>query len=31
VGLERGTLSLVMTTMELLGRKNSGSGLGNLD
>jgi hypothetical protein len=28
VGLERGTLSLVSTTEELLGRKSSGSGLG---
>jgi hypothetical protein len=27
VGLERGPLSLVSTTEELLGRKNSGSGL----
>jgi hypothetical protein len=29
VGLERGPLSLVSTTVELLGRKNSGSGLEN--
>jgi hypothetical protein len=27
VGLERGPFSLVSTTKELLGRKNSGSGL----
>jgi hypothetical protein len=27
MGLERGPLSLVSTTEELLGRKNSGSGL----
>jgi hypothetical protein len=27
VGLERGPLSLVSTTEELLGRKSSGSGL----
>jgi hypothetical protein len=27
VGLERGSLSLVSTTEELLGRKSSGSGL----
>jgi hypothetical protein len=27
VGLERGPLSLVNTTEELLGRKNSGTGL----
>jgi hypothetical protein len=27
VGLERGPLSLVRTTEELLGRKSSGSGL----
>jgi hypothetical protein len=31
VGLERGPLSLVSTTEELLGRKNSGSGLENRD
>jgi hypothetical protein len=30
VGLERGPLSLVSTTEELLGRKRSGSGLENL-
>jgi hypothetical protein len=30
VGLERGTLSLVSTIEELLGRNNSGSGLGDL-
>jgi hypothetical protein len=29
VGLEWGPLSLVSTTGELLGRKNSGSGLGS--
>jgi hypothetical protein len=29
VGLERGPLSLVSTTEELLGRKSSGSGLKN--
>jgi hypothetical protein len=29
VGLERGPLSLVNTIEELLGRKSSGSGLGN--
>jgi hypothetical protein len=29
VGLERGPLSLVSTTEELLGRKRSGSGLEN--
>jgi hypothetical protein len=29
VGLERGPLSLVSTTEELLGRKSSGSGLEN--
>jgi hypothetical protein len=29
VGLERGPLSLVSITEELLGRKNSGSGLEN--
>jgi hypothetical protein len=29
VGLERGPLSVVSTTEELLGRKNSGSGLEN--
>jgi hypothetical protein len=29
VGLERGPLSLVSTFQELLGRKNSGSGLEN--
>jgi hypothetical protein len=29
VGLERGPLSLVSTTDELLGRKSSGSGLEN--
>jgi hypothetical protein len=29
VGLERGPLSLVSTTEELLGRKSSGSGLVN--
>jgi hypothetical protein len=29
VGLERGPLSLVSTIAELLGRKSSGSGLGN--
>jgi hypothetical protein len=29
VGLERGPLSLVNTTEELLGRKRSGSGLEN--
>jgi hypothetical protein len=31
VGLERGPLSLVSTTEELLERKSSGSGLENLD
>jgi hypothetical protein len=31
VGLERGPLSLVSTTEELLGRKCSGSGLENRD
>jgi hypothetical protein len=31
VGMERGPLSLVSTTEELLGRKSSGSGLGNRD
>jgi hypothetical protein len=31
VGLERGPLSLVRTTEELLGRKSSGSGLENRD
>jgi hypothetical protein len=31
VGLERGPLSLVSTTEELLGRKRSGSGLENRD
>jgi hypothetical protein len=31
VGLERGPLSLVSTTEELLGRKSSGSGLENRD
>jgi hypothetical protein len=31
VGLERGPLSLVSTMEELLGRKNSGSGLENRD
>jgi hypothetical protein len=31
VGLERGPLSLVSTTEELLGRKSSGSGLESLD
>jgi hypothetical protein len=30
VGLERGALSLVCTTEELLGRKRNGSGLENL-
>jgi hypothetical protein len=30
VGLERGPLSLVSTTEELLGRNSIGSGLGNL-
>jgi hypothetical protein len=30
-GLEQGPLSLVSTTEELLERKSSGSGLGNLD
>jgi hypothetical protein len=29
MGLERGPLSLVSTTEQLLGRKNSGSGLEN--
>jgi hypothetical protein len=29
VGLERGALSLVSTIEELLGKKNSGSGLEN--
>jgi hypothetical protein len=29
VGLERGQLSLMSTTEELLGRKNRGSGLEN--
>jgi hypothetical protein len=29
MGLERGPLSLVSTTEELLGRKSSGSGLEN--
>jgi hypothetical protein len=29
MGLERGSLSLVSTTQELLGRKSSGSGLEN--
>jgi hypothetical protein len=29
VGLERGSLSLVSTIEELLGRKSGGSGLGN--
>jgi hypothetical protein len=29
VGLERGPLSLISTTEELLGRKSSGSGLEN--
>jgi hypothetical protein len=31
VGLERGPLSLVRTTEELLGRNNSGSGQENQD
>jgi hypothetical protein len=31
MGLERGPLSLVSTTEELLERKNSGSGLENRD
>jgi hypothetical protein len=31
VGLERGPLSLVSTTEELLGRKSSGSGLESRD
>jgi hypothetical protein len=31
VGLERGPLSLLSTTEELLGRKSSGSGLENRD
>jgi hypothetical protein len=31
VGLERGSLSLVSTNEELLGRKSSGSGLENRD
>jgi hypothetical protein len=31
VGLERGPLSLVSTTEELLGRKSSGFGLENRD
>jgi hypothetical protein len=31
VGLERGSLSLVSTIEELLGRKSSGSGLENRD
>jgi hypothetical protein len=31
VGLERGPLSLVSTTEELLGRKNNGSGLESRD
>jgi hypothetical protein len=31
VGLERGPLSIVSTTEELLGRKSSGSGLENRD
>jgi hypothetical protein len=31
VGLERGSLSLVSTTEELLGGKSSGSGLENRD
>jgi hypothetical protein len=31
VGLERGPLSLVSTIEELLGRKDSGSGLENRD
>jgi hypothetical protein len=31
VGLERGPLSLVSTTEQLLGRKNSGSGLETRD
>jgi hypothetical protein len=31
VGLERGPFSLVSTTEELLGRRSSGSGLGNRD
>jgi hypothetical protein len=31
MGLERGLLSLLNTTEELLGRKNSGSGLGSLE
>jgi hypothetical protein len=31
LGLERGPLSLVSTTEELLGRKNSGSGLESRD
>jgi hypothetical protein len=31
MGLEQGTLSLVSTTEELLGRKSSGSGVENQD
>jgi hypothetical protein len=31
VGLERGTLSIMITSEELLGRKSSGSGLENRD
>jgi hypothetical protein len=31
VGLERGSLNLVSTIEELLGRKSSGSGLENQD
>jgi hypothetical protein len=31
VGLERGSLNLVSIIKELLGRKSSGSGLGNRD
>jgi hypothetical protein len=31
VGLDRGPLSLVSTTQELLGRISSGSGLGSLE
>jgi hypothetical protein len=31
VGLERGPLSLMSTTEELLGRKSSGFGLKNLE
>jgi hypothetical protein len=31
MGLERGTLSLLSTTEELLGRQSSGSGLESLE